>query len=177
MTKETSNKILNAIKEINAKMVLSFAVGLLSASIVIGIVYLSSAEGDSKAAEKDVVLTEEEMKEQLAAAGYIIHTEEEWDELVGLPSNNNEGDKTDNEEPAKNEEAEEEAVRTIKVTVTKGMTSIDIGKVLEKEKFIDNAFEFSKAVENKGVANRLQLGTFEVNSGMSTDEIIAVFFS
>lgn len=174
--------VLKALKNFNARMILSFAVGLLTASIVIGIVYLSSSEYQPKA-EKAASLTEEEMKENLAAAGYLIHTEEEWDEMVAPPASTNENEETqqdpqtDSEEPVEEETSEEETVKKISITVSAGMTSGDIGKILVNENFIDNAYDFSSEVEKKGVANKLQLGTYEIDSTMSMNEIIAELFS
>lgn len=163
---------------------MSFAVGLLTASIVIGIVYLSSSDHQPKA-EKAATLTEKEMKEKLAAAGYLIHTEEEWDELVASPSpevekkeeKQAESEETAKEETDKEEVAQEESVKKISLTVSEGMTSGDIGKILVNEKFIDDAYAFSSEVEKKGVANKLQLGTYELESTMTMDEIIAELFN
>lgn len=172
-TDKYKNWLKKALKSINAKMVFSYAVGLLTASIVIGIVYLCDSSEGPKAA-----LTEDEMIEQLTAAGYLIHTEEEWNEMVAPSSGEN--SENGNEQPSENEEAQdepEETVRKITITVSPGMTSIDIGKILEREDFIENAYDFTNRVEEKGVANRLQLGTFEVDSSMTMDEIIAVLFS
>lgn len=168
-------KTAKVFKMINAKMLLSFSVGLLTASIVLGIVYLADSDDKPKAA-----MTEEEMKDKLTEAGYLVYTEEEWNEIVGTPDENEEKAPSEEteavEEPPEKPEENKEEVRKLTITVTKGMTSIDIGKILEREKFIENAYDFTKAVEQKGVANRLQLGTFEVNSSMTTDEIIATLF-
>lgn len=174
-------KVLKALKNINARMILSFAVGLLTASIVIGIVYLSSSNHQPKA-EKAASLTEEEMKEKLAAAGYLIHTEEEWDEMVAPPASTNENEEkqdppADSEVPVEKETTKEETVKKISITVSSGMTSGDIGKILVNENFIEDAYEFSSEVEKKGVANKLQLGTYEIDSTMSMNEIIAVLFN
>lgn len=174
-------KVLKALKNINARMILSFAVGLLTASIVFGIVYLSSSDHQPKA-KKAASLTEEQMKEKLAAAGYLIHTEEEWDEMVAPPASTNENEEkqdlqADTEEPVEEEPAKEETVKKVSITVSAGMTSGDIGKLLVNEGFIDNAYAFSSEVEKKGVANKLQLGTYEIDSSMSMNEIIAVLFN
>jgi len=145
-------KTAKVFKTINAKILLGFSVGLLTASIVLGFVYLADSDNKPKAA-----MTEEEMKDKLREAGYLVYTEEEWNEIVGAP-NENEGE-APSEETEVEEEPEEkkEEVRKLTITVTKGMTSIDIGKILERENFIENAYDFTNRVEEKGVANRLQL--------------------
>ncbi|WP_409253287.1 hypothetical protein V1502_05055 [Bacillus sp. SCS-153A] len=153
----------------------SFASGLLIATSLIGAVYLfgpEKAKSTEQPAEtaKTKELSEKEMIEQLASKGYVIHTEEEWNKQKVEPENKQAEDKT--EKPA----TEEKVVYRAILSVSMGMTSIDVGNALEKAKIIDNDMDFYKEVENRGLENELRPGTFEFESGMSMDEIISIIF-
>ena len=57
------------------------------------------------------------------------------------------------------------------------MTSIDVGKVLQKTKIIESGSDFSKEVEKRKLESELRPGTYKVESDMTMDEVIkAIFF-
>ena len=56
------------------------------------------------------------------------------------------------------------------------MTSIDVGKMLEKAKIVPDDFKFSRDVEKKGVEKNLRPGTFTVDTEMTYDQVIATIF-
>lgn len=177
-----------------AKLTASFAAGLLFATSIVGAVYFfgptETTSSQSKTAEteeeeatseqvdpketegstEDQVKppSEDEMKQILSSVGYVIHTEEEWKNVLA-----------EAEESKKKEESskgkEKVIYRTI-ITVVPGMTSIDVGRALVQANIIDNALKFSNRVEKKGVANRLKLGTYEIDSEMSMDDVISIIF-
>ena len=62
------------------------------------------------------------------------------------------------------------------ISVSSGMTSIDVGDVLKQTGIIDDSFAFSKEVENRGLSSGLKPGIYEVNNEMSLDELIAAIF-
>ena len=62
------------------------------------------------------------------------------------------------------------------LSVSSGMTSIHVGQALEQMKIISKASDFSNQVEARGLSNQLKPGIFEVKSGMTTDELIAIIF-
>ncbi|WP_071395129.1 hypothetical protein [Bacillus tuaregi] len=149
----------------------SFAGGLIVAAGVCAAVYYlgpsevkSSESVDSEVASAD--LSVDEMKVKLGAEGYVIHTEEEWNQYTTA-------------EPAEQqqEEAGEEKIiyRTI-LSVSSGMTSIDVGNALEQAKIIPNGWEFAQEIEKRGLSNELRPGLYEIESGKSVDEIIAIIF-
>ncbi|EOR22917.1 hypothetical protein KGR20_15505 [Cytobacillus oceanisediminis] len=172
-------------------IITSFAAGLLLATSVSGIVYFSTKDDSVNAEENNNVEkvekvdgdvantpTVEEMKEILTSSGYVVQTSEEAkqkeEELKKQASESNSSDekKDDNKEEEKKEE-----VKTITIRVTSGMTSYDVGSILNEEKFIkETPLQFSQKVEKKGVANYLKLGSFKIKSDMSTDDIISTIF-
>ncbi|WP_240190050.1 endolytic transglycosylase MltG [Bacillus sp. P14.5] len=157
----------------------SFSAGLLIATSTIGAVYLfgpSTAESTEKTAgtvEKKV-LSEDEMIEKLVSGGFVVHTEEEWNKQLAEASNNKVAE--EKQVDKENQTTEEKVVYRAILSVSMGMTSIDVGNALEKAKIIDDGLEFYKEVEKRGLENELKPGTFEFESGMSMEEIISTIF-
>ena len=166
-----------------AKTLTSFASGLLLAAVVCAAVYFFGPQQatNTKAGEKPTV---EELKSLLTAEGYVVHTEEEWNQATAEAKNpvENTGEqpkeeiKEETPEEQKEEPAEPVVNKTV-ITVSEGMTSYEVGKALISAQIISgDAWDFANLVEQKGVAKYLKLGTFEINSDMTTDEIISIIF-
>jgi len=148
----------------------SFAAGILLATAVTGAVYFSET---GKAADNTVKktntaetakLSNSQMKDKLEHAGYVVQTKAAYDkDLADAKSSAEKSVKT-------------KTVNRVVFQVTDGMTSIDVGKLLEKANIVDDAFQFSKDVEKKGVENHLRPGTYVVDSTMSYDKMISTIF-
>lgn len=67
-------------------------------------------------------------------------------------------------------------VTKVVFNVTQGMTSIDVGNMLEQSNMVPDAFTFSKDVEKKGLENNLHPGIFVVDSEMTYDQVISTIF-
>ncbi|MFD1778059.1 hypothetical protein ACFSFW_05215 [Fredinandcohnia salidurans] len=162
-----------------AKTLTSFASGLLLASAVCAVVYFSGPQQATSSSSKEKP-TVEELKSQLAAEGYVIHTEDEWNNAIAGAKNTEkveEQPKEEVKEEVKEEPAEPVVHKTV-ITVSEGMTSYEVGKALISAKIISgDAWDFANLVEKKGVAKYLKLGSHEINSNMTTDEIIATIFN
>ncbi|MEY8756750.1 hypothetical protein AB9M93_20005 [Peribacillus frigoritolerans] len=152
------------------KSMRSFAGGLVVAAGLCGAVYFFGPGEATGTSEK---LSEDEMKESLASEGYVIHSEKEWEDQIAEAQSVK--DKAEAEKETVKEPTEKIIYRTV-LTVSKGSTSIDVGKTLQKAKVIKNANEFSDAVEKKGKANGLRPGTYVVDSAMTTEKIISIIF-
>ncbi len=169
----------------------SFAGGLIIAGTLCGIAYFNGpaeAAKDTKKVEKTSQiekLSEEEMIDQLTSKGYVVQTESEWNNELAAAKKTAEKDEAEKKEEVEKKdendkkeqpETEQEVVYRTIINVTSGMTSIDVGKSLQHAKIIDDAFQFSKEVEKKGVATKMKLGIYEIDSSMTTDEIISIIF-
>ncbi|WRP07979.1 hypothetical protein U9J35_07440 [Rossellomorea aquimaris] len=156
----------------------SFAAGLLIATTSIGAVYMfgpSEAKSTEKVETvKTEKLSEEEMVKQLTSNGFVIHTEAEWNKQLSAMTEKQEG-KAEAEDNKEEKTDDKVVYRTI-LTVSTGMTSIDVGNALENANIIKSGLDFYKEVEKRGLENDLRPGTFEVESGMTTDEIISTIF-
>ncbi|MCA0149115.1 MULTISPECIES: endolytic transglycosylase MltG [Rossellomorea] len=151
----------------------SFAGGILIATSLIGAVYLfgpseASSTGKEEPAEVQK-LTEDEMVKKLTSKGYVIHTEDQWNKQLKAMNENQEEKASDKKDDGK-------VVYKTMLTVSTGMTSIDVGNALEQANIIKDGLDFYKEVEKRGLENELRPGTFDVESGMTTDEIISAIF-
>ncbi|RZP66004.1 hypothetical protein D8T51_24080, partial [Vibrio vulnificus] len=115
----------------------SFAAGLLAAAILTGSVYLfgpseaKSTEKPSDKEQKAEKLSDEEMIDLLASKGYVINTEDEWSKQLAAAAKSTEK-KEDKEEKKTDDKTGEKVVYRTILTVSMGMTSIDVGNALEK---------------------------------------------
>ncbi|MDM5359415.1 hypothetical protein [Peribacillus sp. ACCC06369] len=153
-----------------SKSMRSFAGGLIVAAGLCGGVYFFVPGEATGTSEK---LSEDDMKESLASEGYVIHSEKEWEDQIAEAEAIK--DKAEAEKETVKEPTEKIIYRTV-LTVSKGSTSIDVGKNLQKAKVIKNAYGFSDEVEKKGKANGLRPGTYVVDSEMTTEKIISIIF-
>ena len=144
----------------------SFAGGLIVAAAVCGAVYFfgpSEATSTQSANEPSVT----EMKSLLADQGYVVQTEEELTKKLAAAK-----PVTDT---SKNKTEQKIVYRTM-ISVTSGMTSVDVGRALMQAKIINSGISFYKAVEKKGLSNSLRPGIYEIDSDMTRDEIITAIY-
>ena len=162
-------------------VVSSFAAGILLTSSICGAVYFTEDPVVTKAASKPtkteqkttvVQPTETEMKDMLLAAGYVVQPKTEYDQTLEAAKK---AAATATNTTTANNNSKKIVYRAV-ISVTQGMTSIDVGKMLVKSKIISNAFKFSQDVEKKGVEKNLRPGTFTVDTEMTYDQVIATIF-
>jgi hypothetical protein len=157
-------------------VVSSFAAGILLASTICGAVYFTEDPAVTKAAPKPtkseqktvVQPTEAEMKDKLLTAGYIVQPKADYDKTI-------EATKKAASTASANNNSKKIVYRAV-ISVTQGMTSIDVGRMLEKAKIVPDDFKFSRDVEKKGVEKNLRPGTFTVDTEMTYDQVIATIF-
>ncbi|USK68900.1 hypothetical protein [Peribacillus asahii] len=151
-----------------SKSMRSFAGGLLVATGLCGIVYFFGPT-EATSTQTTEQLSKDEMKDLLSSEGYVVHTEKEWEEQLAEVKSSK--DKVETETETK----EKIVYRTV-LKVSKGMTSIDVGKALQRARIIKSGQAFFDEVEKNGVENNLRPGTYVVQSDMTTEEIISVIF-
>lgn len=155
-----------------SKSMRSFAGGLLVATGLCGIVYFFGPT-EATSTQTTEQLSKDEMKDLLSSEGYVVHTEKEWEEQLAEVKSSK--DKAETKTETKTETKEKIVYRTV-LKVSKGMTSIDVGKALQRARIIKSGQAFFDEVEKSGVENNLRPGTYVVQSDMTTEEIISVIF-
>lgn len=157
----------------------SFAAGLIVAVAVLSAVYFyDSTEETAVSKEK---LTTEEMIAILGSDGYVVHTKEQWLEQdasteIYVPKVEGVEEVQVQEQKVEEPEVKEVIVYRTIITVSPGMTSIDVGDALARANITESAREFFNEVEKRGLANQLRPGSFEVDSNMSINEVISIIF-
>jgi len=176
-------------------MLNSFAAGMLITAGICAAFYFFGENSNSKipikTQTKTVQVSEEEMISQLASAGYVVKTEDEWNsQLTSVESEwtkvleekeaewKKQLEAAQKKEPVKEgkEDSDQTVVYRTILSVTSGMTSIDVGRALVQANIIDNAMDFFNEVEKRGLANELRPGSFEVDSEMTMNEVISTIF-
>ena len=78
---------------------------------------------------------------------------------------------------AENESTETEAstVITYTLTIASGMSSNTVCDILKKNGIIADSGDFDRFLVSSGYADRIRVGSFEVNSDMSYDELAVAF--
>lgn len=159
------------------KTMRSFAGGLILASVALGITYFASDQ--APVSSEEVEWTEEDMQESLQSAGYRVETEDKWDELeqeLAEARSLIENEEDLAEDDGDNEENQEVVYQTI-IQVSAGMTSIDVGEMLEATGIVDSAYAFFEEVDNRGLSNSLRPQTTgTLSSDMSLGEVVDEFF-
>lgn len=164
-----------------ANSIRSFACGLLLAACLCGTVYFLGPSEAKSTEEVQPIASTDEMKATLTEEGYVTITTEEWtattDALKAIQEieDDSAAAEVEAEENVASIEKEVIIYRTI-LTVTPGMTSIDVGEALVRANIINKAIDFFNEVEKQGLANELKPGTFEVDSEMSLQEVISIIF-
>lgn len=163
------------------KTMRSFATGLLVAGGTLGLVYYTSDTKQANSAAEQTEATIEDMHESLTEAGFVVQEQEEWDQKErdleeALAAAENATDSDDEGNNDDDDEEERVVYRTI-LHVVAGMTSIDVGNMLEEAGIVDSGYDFYEEVDNRGLSNELRPQvTGELTSEMSLGEVVDAFF-
>ncbi len=65
----------------------------------------------------------------------------------------------------------DEPVKTVKITVVRGMTSEDVAYLVKEAGIVEDALALNAFLIRNGYAERLRVGSFELKPGMTQEEI------
>lgn len=148
------------------QMVRVFSTGLLTASIIIGVVFLIEGLPKDQPAE-DVAASERIAR--LEAEGYYVYKEDMEDQVTQLEE---EIDQLENQQDTLESDAKEETeVTTHSFSVEPGMTVPDIVDELLELELIESEDEFITYLQENELTTRLQVGEFELSDQMTAEEI------
>lgn len=173
----------------------TYALGLLTATLIIGIYYFYFAE--QEVLVKKIEMTETEMVSSLKDAGYYIYeTEPEIavpDEVLPNdndsdtaeqpeqePENDEQDDASDNSELPAQTTDDDDAIESennddsFVLTIEAGMTISQVADYLIVANIIDNRNEFASYLVEHNYGTNIQIGQFELNRDMSLAEIAKI---
>lgn len=157
----------------------AFSIGLFTA----GIILLAIVLFFDKPQDRTSNLSQEEMVESLEEDGLQVLSEEEYISLSvkNEPENKKEEEtkteKKDEEQPEKADKEEKEKqdkkeVKKYTLKIEPGLaSSSSISSILEENGIIDSASEFSQYLEKNDYSQYVQIGTFELTSDMTFNEV------
>lgn len=150
----------------NKRNLRAFAFGVFFTVCLIGAFYFSN-EYD-RSAEISVNQAQDYLKQK----GYIILTKEQHLQLLSDKETANQKKESIKQAPSPLNSAKQEFIFIL--DIKSGMVSHDIANILHDKKIIDDAKQFESFLEENGFSKRIQLGSFEVKSGMSFAQIAKV---
>ena len=133
-----------------------FAVGLLTATILLGGLYYYLEDNEQKR-------TLETLKEESEQYGYVLMKPEK-EKVSELPAQTT----SDRQETT---QKIEETFISYTLTVTEGMNSEDIVALLLQNGILNNAKDFQIYLEDHQLTRSIQIGTYEITSNMTHKQI------
>ncbi|MET3684272.1 hypothetical protein ABID56_002398 [Alkalibacillus flavidus] len=161
-------------------ILMSFSLGILLATILIGAVYWIEAdqvvEQPSETDQTDAVnddetddsMTEEGARSFLEDNGYAVITEDDYNDISELEAENSDLKDQINEL----EESEPTShVEAFELTIESGMGLESVASQLASENIIDNDTRFREYLIENGYSRSIQIGSYVLTSNMSLQQI------
>lgn len=172
----------------------SFALGLLTATSIIGIYYYFIYEQEIP--EDTARLSEAEMIVELEAAGYYIYEDDPLEDVTvpalsdddleepidGFETDEDDTESAD-EEPDLEDEDEDETGdpdlgnsdhEVILITIEPGMSISTVSDMLVDENLIDNRDDFINYLSENNYGTNIQIGEFELNQNLTLAEVVDI---
>lgn len=161
----------------------TYALGLLTATLIIGYYYFYIAEQDI-VIEK-IAMTESEMIDTLKSAGfYIFETDptetneddQPIDNQVDSESDHDDSNQVDDDHVGaeNNDEIinQSESTHSFILTIEPGMTITQVADYLVAAGMINNRDELARYLDENNYGTNIQIGEFELNRKMTLAEIV-----
>ncbi|MBE3570661.1 MAG: endolytic transglycosylase MltG [Bacillales bacterium] len=147
----------------------AFAFGLLSAALALFLFVQFFHQPNTSISTQDMI-------HALKKQGYTISSPEESNSQPihrKIYSSKREKQQANSSHQTKNESFKEaaNANRSLRLTISPGTTTDHIAHRLEQEKIINSASQFSEYMNQNGFSEKLQIGTYDINSQMTMEEI------
>ncbi|WP_175639776.1 endolytic transglycosylase MltG [Metabacillus schmidteae] len=154
----------------------AFAAGMIVATSVLGGTYLLSGNQQAAEAGTEQELSENEVEKFLTSKQQTAISIDEYEELLATKNAEvtEEAPKektTDTTQATEKTEEKKEEVIKYNVTIKAGMTTSEVSDLLEQNGIISDSFEFDQYLIKNNYHTKVQLGTFEVQKGMSHNQL------
>ncbi|WP_100331570.1 endolytic transglycosylase MltG [Bacillus xiapuensis] len=143
----------------------AFAAGLLSASLAL--LSYTMIRDDEQSAPSD-----KEMITELKQNGYVVYTKEEANQQMNMKQQ-----AAAEPKPEKKSNKQEKTLQTneaFTLDIQPGMTSSEIGSLLEKAGIVKDEHTFNDYLTKNGYAGKLQVGKYTLYPSMSAKQIAIV---
>ena len=170
----------------------SFALGLLTATSIIGIYYYFIYEQEIP--ENTPLLSEAEMIVELEGAGYYIYEDDPLEDVTvpdlsdddqeepvdDLETDGDETESTDEEHDLEDEDETGDSDladsdhEVIVFTIEPGMSIGTVADMLVDEDLIDNRDDFISYLSENNYGTNIQIGEFELNQDLTLAEVVDI---
>jgi len=152
----------------NRETIRAFAFGMLSAALALLVFVQFFQQSDSSMNTQDMINT---LKKQ----GYTISSpgEQKHQPVIQKPIASKHEKQQASPQQTKNATSKNAANvnRTFELRISPGMTPDKIAQILEKANIIHSAKQFSEYINQNRFSQKLQVGTYKLNSQMTIEEI------
>lgn len=150
-------------------MLRGISIGIVIATCLLSVVYFVTPKQEN-------ALSKEKVEQYLSTQDLVAISKQEYEQLKLKDTNatKNETSKPKSEEKEEAvEEKEEEEIPTqhFTLTIVSGMNSLEIANILEDNQIISSGQEFDAYLTENEINTLIQIGTFELSSDMSFEEI------
>ncbi len=126
--------------------------------------------------EADEIIKTEEVTEEISTAEETVTSEdskETTEEIKETTETTTEDKKETTTEPKKETTTEktDNSYTEATITVTRGMGSTEVAKLLQEAGVIEDADDFDSYLVKNGISNKIQINTYKFNSNMTYEEI------
>lgn len=142
----------------------AFSFGLFTAGILLLAIVLFFEKEQEKAK-----ISEQEMISTLEKSGMQVLTQDEYISLS--VTSESEDEAKGNDQSDESEEKPKNEVKTFTLTIEPGLASSTISSILEQNGIIDSTSEFNQYLEENNYSQYVQIGTFELTSDMTFNQI------
>lgn len=141
----------------------TFALGLLTATTVLGVTYFMEAPSP----ETSKPLTIEEMMAEVERRGYEVLSNQEFAALQSEPTPRDAPETTEKDQ----DNPETEKVYVYSLDIVQGTTSDDISRKLAEAGIIEQASDLEQYMSVNDYSRFIQVGQATINSDMSLNQI------
>ncbi len=141
----------------------SFAIGILTATIILGVIYYMNIQQTSTKETNE--LSTAQMKQELESQGYTVSTKS------GTTDKEQTTTQTDEETDTNDEENESMDIYTYILTIESGMTISSVASSLVEGNILEESTSIIEYLRENNYGTNIRVGQFELTSDMTLEEI------
>ncbi|NIK13385.1 endolytic transglycosylase MltG [Alkalibacillus almallahensis] len=162
-------------------IVMSFSLGLLLSTVIIGVVYLieidnqagaeTMSEMDSELNNEEGAMTEDKARSFLEEQDHVVLKSSKYEELTDLEKNNEQLNDKISQLEKRNENSGSSQNVEYELVIEQGMGLEEVASQLHEENIIEDQSKLKEYFRENDYSRSIQTGSFIVTPNMSLDQI------
>ncbi|WP_411953447.1 hypothetical protein ACKXGF_09070 [Alkalibacillus sp. S2W] len=162
-------------------IVMSFSLGLLLSTVIIGVVYFiemdnqagaeTMSEKDSELNNEEEAMTEDEARALLEEQDHVVLTSSEHEQLMNLEKDNAQLEDKISQLEKGNENSGSSQNVGYELVIEQGMGLEEVASQLQEENIIEDQSKLKEYFRENDYSRSIQTGSFIVTPNMSLDQI------